>query len=308
MMHRVDRWGAVLAVAGLLGAFIPAGPATAEPTPDFSLLVTPTRVIVPVGDRLHESTVEVRNQGRHPTEVVVMKKDVEVDPSGTLRLVDHAPYSAMEWVTVTPHQFLLQPGQRKQVTVKVDLPADPEPGDHHVGLVFVSPSGESDGNIRINRGIGIPVYVEVPGIVDRSVQLLGFTAPRFAVRGPVTFSAALRHTGTAHRDFRGDRRLAVEVAGRQLDVPDFTVMRGATRELTVQWDDPPWFCLCKATLTVPDLNGRMQRQSVEVVIVPLHLIGAALALLTSAAIVYVGWRRGVWHSAWVGLLRLRRRR
>ena len=221
----------------------------------------------------------------------MVKKDVTADPSGVMLLVDQAPYSALPWVTVTPDRFTIPAGQRQQVSVRVALPPDHEPGDHHVGLVFVSPGTDDTGNIRINRGIGIPVYVQVPGVVDRSVTLTDFAAPRFAVRGPITFTASLRHTGTAHRDFRGDQRLAVEVAGDRVDVPDFTVMRGATRELTVRWEDPPWFCLCTATFTVPEASGGVQQRSVRMVIVPLHLLGLALAAIAGVVIGYVGWRR-----------------
>lgn len=289
-MLNAIRCGAVLAAASLAGALAPSGPAAAEPDADFSLLVTPTRIVVPVGDPGHEATVEVRNQSQRPARVIVVKKDVETDASGVLRLVDQAPYSALGWVSVTPERFIIPAGQRQQVSVQVTLPPQHEPGDHHVGLVFVSPTDEGSGNIRINRGIGIPVYVEVPGLVDRSVELTGFTAPRFAIRGPVTFTAAVRHTGTAHRNFRGEHRLGVEVAGQTVDAPEFTVMRGATREVPVRWADPPLFCFCEATFTVPDLDGSIQHMSARVVIVPLHLIGAALALIVAAVIGCVWWR------------------
>jgi hypothetical protein len=80
----------------------------------------------------------------------------------------------------------------------------------------------------------------------------------------------------------------VKVAGRTVDFPDFTVTRGAVREVTTQWLDPPLFCLCRATLTVTAADGTAQVRSVRIVVVPVTLLVAVVAgvvLLVVTAIV-----------------------
>jgi hypothetical protein len=81
-----------------------------------------------------------------------------------------APYSATRWVTTAPERLRLAAREAR-------------------ALVFVAPAVDRQASIRINRAVGIPMDVQAPGPVDRSVALTGFEAPGFATGGPIRFSA-----------------------------------------------------------------------------------------------------------------------
>lgn len=290
--HRHLRW--VAGLAGTLLAVAPAGPATAQsdqapaPPPGFSLSVSPARLVVPAEQIGQEFHLTVTNRGGEPAQIFVRHRDVLPEPDGTIRFVADAPYSALPWVTTTPSEFQLAPGQSQPVTVRVDLPEVYEPGDHHLAVLFVSPA-TGGGNLRINRSIGVPVYIQAPGTVDRSVVLTALRAPRFAVRGPVDLTASLEHVGTVHRNFRGAEQLAIDTGRATVPLPEFTVLRDATREVTARWEDPPLLCVCRVSLAVPGPGGGYA--TATVVIVPLHLIGAALLVATLVTGVLVARRR-----------------
>ena len=250
--------------------------ATGQDGPAFSLGVTPTRLVVPAGQLELPQYVRVSNTGPESMQVDVGKRDFTQSPDGTLTFQPHAPYSASDWVRVDPPRFDLAPGASRQVEVRVSVPDQPDAGDHQVALVFLVAAPPGPANIRVNRGVGLPVFVTVPGPVDDSVRLDDLRAPGFALGGPLRLSATLHSVGTVHRDFRESGALGVKVAGRTVAFPDFTVTRGAVREVSTVWNDPPLACVCRATITVTGPDGVAQVRSARIVVVPVHLIGAVL--------------------------------
>ena len=189
-------------------------------------------------------------------------------------------------------------GARQVVTVRVAVPPNPDLGDHQVALVFLVPADETDANIKVNRGIATPVFITVPGPTDSSVSISDLSAPGFALRGPVNIPAQLRSTGTVHRDFRGDAPLTVTSAGSTTPFPDFTVMRGATRDVSTRWD-PPLLCVCNPTVTYLDAAGVPQTATATVVVFPADLF-AGLVLLAVAIVFAIRWRRRRYEAAVAG--------
>lgn len=259
--------------------------------PGFSLSVTPARLVVPPGELGADQVFRVTNGGDAPIDVHVEKSDFTADRSGTVVLRERAPYSASTWVTAVPGEFRLAPGVTRQVRVRIAVPDAPEPGDHQVALVFTVDAGARGGNIRINRGVGVPLFIGVPGYTHDAAEVTALRAPGFAVGGPVPITAGIRSTGTAHRDFLGAGRLSVRVNGADVPFPGFTVMRGATREVTTRWD-PPTMCVCRATVSVPLPGGLVRALTVTIVVFPAHLLAVLLIALALVLLLVRFLRRG----------------
>ncbi|WP_066376388.1 hypothetical protein [Herbidospora mongoliensis] len=257
----------------LLWAGSPALAESTPPPPNFSLQVSPTRLVIPAGTDSIDQRFQLTNNGRSPFDVTVEKADFVAGEDGALNFQPSAPYAAAAWATVAPTSFRMAAGTSRTVTVRVEVPPVPEPGDHQFALVFKVPAGRNASNIRINRGIATPVFVTVPGSIDASVEIADLQAPGFALGGPVPLAARIRSLGTVHRDFRDLSRLHARVGGSEVVFPDFTVVRGATREVTTSWD-PPLMCVCHATVSVGDSS-----RTVRIIVFPLHLLGVLLAVL-----------------------------
>jgi len=277
-------------------------PVAAAPGAEFALTVSPSRLVVEPGQAGDDQHFEVSNGGSAPVQVVVSKRDFAAGQDGTMAMTQNAPYSASNWISVRPGRFALAAGATVRVAVRITVPAAPEPGDHQVALVFLVPSDGTGANIRLNRGIGAPVFITVPGAVDDSTEIAALHAPRFALRGrPVTFTATIRDSGTVHRDFRAGQRLTIGVDGQQVHLPEFTVLRGSDRVVTSTWRDTPTWCSCRAVLSMTRADGTVQHSTVKILIMPVHLILIALAailvLLAGAWLIRRRYRAQVLYAA-----------
>jgi hypothetical protein len=275
----------------LLWGQIPGAFSQTAPKPGFSLLVSPTRLVIPAGTRAATQRFLVRNEGRSPFTVTVDKADFTTSENGALNFRRNAPYAAAAWAQVTPTRFRMAAGTSKQVTFHISPPADAEPGDHQFALIFKVPAGRSGANIKINRGIATPVFIAVPGPVDSSAEVMSLRAPGFAMRGPVFLTTKIRDLGTVHRDFRGKGRLRATVRGSvfgggMVGFPDFTVLRDASREVTARWN-PPLMCVCHVTVALPGPTGTAGPATVRIVVVPVHLLASSAGVLLT--LVFLGW-------------------
>jgi hypothetical protein len=256
----------------------------------FSLTVSPTRLAVDPSHLGEVQKVLVVNRGESPLAVRVQKQDFTGGIDGSLKFAAHAQYSASDWVDVSPASFQLAPGEGRTVKATITVGANPDSGDHQVALVFLVPSVKTKANISINRGIGIPVYVTVPGPTDNTVDLTQLTAPGFiGGGGKVTVDATLRNTGTVHRDFRGTSQLLVKANGTSTHFGDFTIVRGSERRITTEWD-PPLFCVCHVSVAIANPDGTPQFRTVRVIVFPVRMAAVLLAALM-VVIVGLRWRR-----------------
>jgi hypothetical protein len=278
----------------------PGQTTTYQAVPDeFNLTVSPTRLIIGPDDAAGDHEVSVVNRGTAPLHVDVTTRSFVGGADGTLVFQDDAPYSAAEWVNVSPTSFDLQPGTEQVVTTTIAIPPNPDLGDHQVALVFTVPAGETEGNIRVNRGIATPVYIAVPGPVDDTAEVSDLSAPGFSAGGPVTISAHVQNTGTVHRDFRGDTALAIEGTD-STTFPDFTVVRGGEREISAVWE-PPAFCICSLTVSIENAGGVSATEAVQVIVFPvipaLVLVGGIALVILLLVFAAKQYQKGVRQAA-----------
>lgn len=300
--HTFARRRAAAALTAALGAVCasallspaPAG-ASAQTPPGFSLSVSPARLIVP-GDQLaRPQQLTVTNRGSAPIQVTMTKRDFEQLPDGSPRFVEQAPYSASTWIAAAPETFALQPGQAQQVTVHITAPTNADAGEHQVAIVSTVPAPDQKPGISVSRSVAIALYVTIPGPVDDSAHVTDLHAPGFAVGGPIPLTATVVSTGTMHHDFKGRDQLVVHAHGDTIPFADFAVLRDSTRIVTTSWQNPPLFCICHTTVTIPGPGGQTSEASATVVIVPIPLLLTILGVTLLISVL-----------AWLVLRRLRR--
>ncbi|RFA10367.1 hypothetical protein B7R54_14990 [Subtercola boreus] len=263
------------------------------PTP-FSLTVSPTRLALGPADAGTDHAINVVNRGEDALHIDVQKQSFVGAADGSLAFQADAPYSAIDWVSVSPASFDVQPGAAQSVSVSVDVPANADLGDHQVALVFLVPAGTDGSNIKINRGVGTPVYITVPGPVDDTVTVSDLAAPGFSAGGPVDVTASVQNAGTVHRDFRGDSALAL--AGASTDFTDFTVARGSARTISATWT-PPLMCICNISTAITNADGVSTSESVQVIVFPVvpaaELVGGLLLVVLLLVFARHQYRKGV---------------
>jgi hypothetical protein len=281
-------WTATPAQAAALG--VPRAQPGGDGIPAFGLGISPARLVVPPDTLTQPHQIEVLNTGSTPLDIVVEKSDFTADRSGGMVLTPQGPNSAVNWITTDVDHFTLAPQKTRMVTFRITTPNGPEPGDHMAALIFVVPAAPSMNNLRINRAVAAPVYVTVPGAVDTTTTVDSLHAPGFAMGGPITIDATLSDTGNTHRDFRGTTPLTAISGGRTIRFSDVTVLRGATVDASAVWADPPLFCFCRVTVSIPNGSGA-SAHTVMIVIIPVVWIAVVLGIAALAVLGFWLYRR-----------------
>jgi len=205
--------------------------------------------------------------------------DVQL-PDGSVIFNRPTPGSAASWVVATPRTFSLQPGQTQMVQVTIDIPVQPDPGDHQVGLTFLVPVKGSGGTVNINRGIGTQLLIAVPGPIVHGVLLPGLSAPWFSDGGPVPLTLTVRNQGTVHEDYYAPNGVLGSASGGRVTFSDFSVLRQTTRTVRGEWDNPPLLCWCSVRAYGDDGNGTTMSASTRVLVFPFRLlIGLVVAMV-----------------------------
>jgi hypothetical protein len=272
---------------GTISQALPKGlraPASPAAPPDtgalFSLTVSPGRIVIPQGPTHQETSFEVSNSGGEDLDVTVATSELSQRPDGSVIFNRRTPGSAASWVGATPMAFSLKPGQSQLVQVTIDIPVQPEPGDHQVGLTFLVPIKGSGGTVNINRGIGTQLLIAVPGPVVHGVLLPSLSAPWFSDGGPVPLTLTVRNEGTVHEDYYAPNAVLGSASAGKVSFPDFSVLRQTARTVRGQWDYPPLLCWCTVRAFGDDGNGNTVGASTRVFVFPFRLlIGLVVAMV-----------------------------
>ena len=298
-------WWALAALAGLLallGLFylyttgnitqaLPKGllpPTSPTGSPDtgalFSLTVNPGRIVIPEGPSHQEAAFQVSNSGGEDLDIIVATGELSQRPDGSLRFDPATQGTAAGWVVPAPRVFSLKPGESQEVKVVIDIPADPEPGDHQVGLTFLVPFKGSFGTVNINRGIGTQLLIAVPGPVLHDVQLATLSAPWFSDGGPVPLSLTVRNRGTVHQDYYQPNGVLGSASAGTVSFPDFSVLRQTVRTVGGEWRTPPLLCWCAVRAYGDDGKGTTVSASTRVFVFPFRLL---IGLLVASVGLYL---------------------
>ena len=298
---RSRTWWALAVLAGvlvLLGLFylyssgtisqaLPKGlraPAAPSAPPDtgaqFSITVSPGRVVIPPSPSHQETSFEVSDTGGEDLDVTVATGELTQRPDGGVVFSGASRGSAASWVTPSPRAFSLKPGGSQTVQVVIDIPANPEPGDHQVGLTFLVPVKGSGGTVNINRGIGTQLLIAVPGPVVHHVELSALAGPRFSDGGPVPLTLTVSNRGTVHEDYYQPNGVRGAASAGKVSISDFSVLRQVTRTVRGEWTNPPLLCWCTVRAYADDGTGATVAVSTRIFVFPFRLVlGLVVAMV-----------------------------
>ncbi len=147
---------------------VPASAGTSTTRPPLGLAVTPARVALA---GTGHASVRVTNPGSSPVVVDASRAALSLDLRGRPRVVPRGgSRSAVSWLAVRPHRFVLPAGASRWVIVSSLLPARAEPGDHDA-LVLLTTRRRSGAGVAVRMRIGVVVVVRAPGRVERALAV-----------------------------------------------------------------------------------------------------------------------------------------
>jgi P pilus assembly chaperone PapD len=196
-------------IAGAAGSSLEIQPLTIE------LQVEPGRA--------YTNTISLKNTGSAPEHVKAYCQDWAMKPDGLVVFVDAGKLtqSASPWVTLSPTDFDLAPGDTVQVRYTIRPPADAK-GEFRTVIIFEGSAQAMTlhgGASRVIPRLGSVVYVQCGPIPQPQARITQFV---------VTADGGLlvvENTGPAHLRFTG--RLEIGQSGqivRSLDLTGFVVL------------------------------------------------------------------------------------
>ena len=263
--------------APALAADDPADPPDDE-RPEIALRLSPAVLEVPheSGPSRHELRVD--NLGSQPFTVITELADFTVTEDGTTQVPGPDELSATAWANLDIDTFELAPGERRDVTLTVEVPDDAEPGERYLSAIFAVPGDPGDGgNISVTHRVAVKLYIDVPGERVERIDLGELSGPRLIDTGSASFALTVDNRGNVHRRFEEETQLLASDGDTDFAFENFNVLGDSTRVVHAVWPDPPLLCWCTVEVAIDDGQGDLLIASTRVIAFPLRL---SLALLT----------------------------
>lgn len=284
---------------GLLASAVLTAPALAaqdEPSdaeqPAISLRVSPAVLEVPLQSGPARQEIRLDNRGSQPLTVTAELAEFTVAEDGITTFLGPDELSATGWAELDVDTFELAPGQGRDVVLTVDVPADAEPGERNLSVIFAVPSdSDAAGNIAVTHRVATKVYIEVPGQRTELVELGDLSGPRLIDAGPATFELSVHNRGNVHRLFEEGDQILATTGHSEFSFDSFTVIGNATRVVEAVWPDPPLLCWCTVEVEVDDGEGNLLVASTRVIAFPLRLTLGMTAFMTGLVVLVIGRRR-----------------
>jgi len=290
---RASRLRLVVA-AGLLALALGA----AAPSPAAaSFKVFPTLIDVkrdPGQAAVDSFNIALRGEQGHRFTVAV--RDAVEQPDGTFayQKPGTSPFSASNWVSVTPRAFAGGPNRTQPIDFRIAVPANAEPGDHVTSFsVARLPTGHNT-TVGPVEAIAVRMDAHVSGPLKPAAKITSLEAPSITGTSPVTVTASVKNTGNVRLDFdhRNKGSVAVLSGSDQKAATDFSgiLYPGQSRTFELSWDNPPLFGHFTASASV-DEGRHVASASKSIWFVPWRQLGALILVALAALVIALGVHR-----------------
>jgi hypothetical protein len=208
------------------------------------IMLLPTRVVMEKDDR--SSTVLIKNTGDATGTVHIDLIDMKMDERGMIAPYakgETPQYSAIPYLTMSPHNTILKPNESQNVRLALHKPGNLEPGEYRAHLQVRVISDKADAaaiSDEANLVIVIPVIIRN----GETTLALSISQPRLSrdKRGDPTVELYLTRQGT--RSAMGDVAVTCTRDGKTAQVikffPGVAVYRPIERRfLSVPLDETP---------------------------------------------------------------------
>lgn len=163
--------------------------------------------IAPGESETHIMTVS--NGGATPMDIVVEVKGLGQCPDGGFQALtpddDKSPYSAREFITISPRGFRLEPGRSQEIEVIIDLPDGVGSGARYAMIhTRAGPRAEGEG-VGVAMAIASSVVLTISGTEPtKAGSITDVTIPEVVSGEPLEIVAVFENTGNFHYKAQAD--------------------------------------------------------------------------------------------------------
>ena len=223
-----------------------SGTGMAISPPTFELTGNPGDVI--------DNTIKLTNLSNRPITIGVDRRNfTAVGEEGAVGLTDEeTTFSLASWITVSPSEVMIEPGQSQIFSFRTSVPYNAEPGGHFGSVIFKT-GGQTPGSsgAAVAQEVASLILLRVAGQTTVSGEILSFTTNKsFYDYGPIDFEARVINEGSVHIKPIGSITIN-NMFGKQVDkiaIEPKNVLPDATRRIPASWNKK--YLIGKYTATV----------------------------------------------------------
>lgn len=277
--------GLVIALV-LIGTLVPAGRAGAVDSGIEEMTLSPTEkhYEVNLGETINDSFV-LLNSGQTAYDFITYTSPYSVANGNYNAQYDvDAPRSdAYKWLQMDTAQWHADVRQTVTVPFTLRVPTNASPGGHY-GIVFAEtkPLDASSGIIRKKR-LGMVLYVKVKGDVVNEGRTTNIATDWFYSHGPVTADISVEDKGNT--DFIAKTKMTVsDLFGnvKYTSSKESNILPGTNRDITMSYDNAPWFGLFKVKVESTVMGSVTTRESYAVIVPYWLFLVLGIAILLGA--------------------------
>jgi hypothetical protein len=206
-----------------------------------SLEVSPPSQEIPVDPgSVVEVKAKIRNRTNSKLPFDVRLGDFEASGvEGQIALTEKGPWAVSTWSTLSPTNFVLGPGEVKEVTATVQIPSTGVAGGRYGAFVFTVKGSAEPGKAALNQEIASLFLLDIAGPRDEQLTITSFSIPSFLEFGPVPMSLRYKNSGNVHLKAHGVVAVTDMFGRKVADVVHIgtNVFPGAERQVELKWNE-----------------------------------------------------------------------
>lgn len=182
-------------------------------------------------------TITVSNMDSADVRFRVHVEELLHDPDGIPIPVDEGvimPYSASEWVSIRPEEFVLRPGQRRNVVVGFQVPEGVVGGRYARIRVEAELADTPDGEDRITTDLDVEAYLTLGTDHERRLEVLDYLWQQAPGAPMVMVANLVGNAGNIHESLTGRYTLLQFYPEAEEQAGDLIVVRDARWEVLEQ--------------------------------------------------------------------------
>lgn len=152
-------------------------------------------------------------------------------------------YSLKDWISFSPADFTMAPGKSQDVTYKIKVPSNAEPGGRYGSILASTPQSSlnTGTGVATVQKVGALVLLRVSGPINYLATIKSFTpAKSLFEHAPINFSMLIHNDSTVHITPKGFVTISNSFGQKVADVPipERIILPKEDRILEVSWNGP----------------------------------------------------------------------
>lgn len=111
---------------------------------------------------------------------------------------DFAPGEHTDWVRLADTKIQLNKNENKKIAYSLAIPNDAPPGGYYFAVFASTENGGSTASFKEVKRVASLIYLEVGGLLNKKVNLLGIDAPWFTTSRQLSIDSRIANQGNTH--------------------------------------------------------------------------------------------------------------